>query len=115
VEPSVHQAAPGPTGVISPKFDAKATAWFAGALSAILLIGMVTMDLNRPGGAGGQVSAEYMGSRDTAIVVSQPVTGQPPQQPGQVEVRRALPADTVEVRRGELVVPRAELVQLPAE
>jgi hypothetical protein len=46
---------------------------------------------------------------------SQPVTAQPAQQAAQPEVRRALPVDTVEVRRAELVVPRAELVRLPGE
>ena len=33
----------------------------------------------------------------------------------QSEVRRALPVDSVEVRRAKMVVPRAELVQLPRD
>jgi hypothetical protein len=36
-------------------------------------------------------------------------------QTAQPEVRRALPIDTVEVRRAEFVVPRAELVRLPGK
>jgi hypothetical protein len=82
--------------------------WFIGGLLAIILIGMVTTTLNHSGGAGNLAWAACTGSRATAIVATQPVTAQP-------EIRRALPIDTVEVRRGELVVPRAELVRLPGE
>jgi hypothetical protein len=81
-------------------------------LLAIILIGMVTMTLNHSGGAGNLAWAACTGSRAAAIVASQSVTAQPSAQP---EVRRALPIDTVEVRRGELVVPRAELVRLSGE
>jgi hypothetical protein len=37
----------------------------------------------------------------------------PPVEVSPTEVRRALPVDNVEVRRAHLVVPKAELVQLP--
>jgi hypothetical protein len=91
------------------------TPWFVGVLAAIVLIGIVTTVLNHSGGAGGQVWAECTGSRATAIVASQPLIAQPAQPPAQVEVRRALPVDTVEVRQGELMMPRAELVRLPGQ
>ena len=39
----------------------------------------------------------------------------PPVEVPTVEVRRAVPVDNVEVRRAHLVVPKAELVQLPGD
>jgi hypothetical protein len=110
--PSVYQVAPGARMVISPpKAKRTSTPWFVGVLSAIVLAGMVTTALNHSGGAGSPVWAESTGSSAVAIVAGQPVKAQP----AQTEVRRALPIDTVEVRRAELVVPRAELVRLPRE
>jgi hypothetical protein len=117
--PSVHQVTSRPEMAISPPSppEAKRTAtpWFVGVLSAIALIGVVSTALNHSGGAGSQVWAECTASRAMTIVASRPATTQSAQQPVQVEVRRALPVDTVEVRRAELVVPRAELVRLPGE
>jgi hypothetical protein len=81
---------------------------------AIILIAMVTTTPNHSGGAGNLAWAACTGSRATAMVASEPAAGQPAQ-PVQVEVRRALPVDTVEVRRAELVARRAELVRLPGE
>jgi hypothetical protein len=114
-QPSVQQAAPGPGPVISSQKGKLATLWLVVVLLAVILTATVTTALNHSGGAGRQVLNERTGSRDTTIVASRPVTVQPPQQPAQLEVRRALPVDTVEVRRAELVVPRAELVRLPSE
>ena len=116
--PPGHQPAPWTAVAISPPSppEAKPTAtpWLVGVLSAIVLIGLFTTTLNRSGGAGNLAWAACTGSRATAMVASEPAAGQPAQ-PVQVEVRRALPIDTVEVRRGELVVPRAELVRLPGK
>ena len=94
-----------------PQAKPTVTPWLIGLLLAIILIGMVTTTVNHSG-AGNLAWAACTGSRATAIVASQSVTAQPSAQP---EVRRALPIDTVEVRRGELVVPRAELVRLSGE
>jgi hypothetical protein len=115
----IEQAPPRSGAAISPpgplKAEPTATPWFIGVLSAVILTGMVMAALNHSGGAGGQVWAQCTGSRATAITAGQPVTDQPTQQPAQPEVRRALPIDTVQVRRAELVVPRAKLVRLPGK
>src|SRR5262249_20601036 len=114
-QPSVHQVAPAPDPVISSQKGKIATPWLVVVLLAVALTAMFTTALNRSGGTGGQVWAGRTGSPDPTIVASQRVTFQAAQQSAQVEVRRALPVDTVEVRRAEPVVPRAELVRLPGQ
>jgi predicted small secreted protein len=115
-QPSVHHAVPGPAAVISPpKARLTGMLLFVGVVSAIVLTAMITTALNHSRGAGSQVWAECTASRGMTIVASPPVTAQPAQPPAQPEVQRASPVDTVEVRRAELVVPRAELLRLPVE
>ena len=114
-QPSVHQAAPRPGPAISAPKGKIATPWLGVVLLAVALTATFTTALNRFGGTGGQVWAERTGSRDTTIMASRHVTAQPAQQSAQVDVRRALAVDTVEVRRAEPMVPRAELVRLPGQ